>query len=108
MHISSERKPVGREFLSEIAGWKAKEIQRLRQDKGEVREETRQDDSRKESGNRRDEKSTKKGVTVMVAPQILLRSKQRKEIWKNSKKEFMFLSHFIEIKITAEVTDSTT
>ena len=42
----------------------------------------------------------------MVTPQILIRSKQRKEIWKNSKKEFMFLSHFIEIKITAEVTDS--
>ena len=54
---------MGREFLSEIARRKAKEIQCIRQDEREMREETRQDDSRKESGNRKDETSTKKGVT---------------------------------------------
>ena len=63
MYISSEREPVGREFLSEIAWRKAKEIQRLREDEREVREKARQDDSRKESRNRQDETSTKKGVT---------------------------------------------
>ena len=63
MYLSSERKPVGREFLSEIAWRKAKKIQCLRQDEREMREETRQDDSRKESRNRKDETSTKKGVT---------------------------------------------
>ena len=63
MYLSSERKPVGREFLSEIARRKAKEIQRLRKDEGEMREKARQDDSRKESGNRQDETSIKKGVT---------------------------------------------
>ena len=52
-----------RQFLSEIAWRKAKEIQRLRQDEREMREETRQDDSRKESGNRKTKTSTKKGVT---------------------------------------------
>ena len=69
---------MGREFLSEIAWRKAKEIQRLRKDEGEMREETRQDDSRKESGNRKTKTSTKKGVTNTVAPQILTCSKQRK------------------------------
>ena len=68
---------MGREFLSKIAWRKAKEIQRLRQDEREMREETRQDDSRKESGNRKDETSTKKGVTNTVTPQILTCSKQR-------------------------------
>ena len=63
MYLSSEREPMGREFLSEIARRKAKEIQRLREDERETREETRQDDSRKESGNRQDEASTKKGLT---------------------------------------------
>ena len=63
MYLSSERESVGREFLSEIAWRKAKEIQRLRQDEREMREEARQDDSRKESGNRQDETSTKKGLT---------------------------------------------
>ena len=63
MYLSSEREPVGREFLSETAWRKAKEIQRLRQDEREMREKTRQDDSRKESGNRKDETSIKKGVT---------------------------------------------
>ena len=78
MYLSSERKPVGREFLSETAWRKAKEIQRLRQDEREMREETRQDDSRKESGNRKTKTSTKKGVTNTVTPQILHRCKQRK------------------------------
>jgi len=78
MYLSSERKPVGRELLSEIARQKAKKIQRLRQDEREMREETSQDDSRKESGNRQAETSTKKGVTNTVAPQILTCSKQRK------------------------------
>ena len=63
MYLSSEREPVGREFLSKTAWWKAKEIQYLREDEREMREETSQDDSRKESGNRQDEASTKKGVT---------------------------------------------
>ena len=57
---------MGREFLSEIARRKAKEIQRLRKDEREVREETRQDDSGKESRNRKDETSTKKGVTKVI------------------------------------------
>ena len=73
MYLSSEREPVGREFLSEIARRKAKEIQRLRQDEREMREETRQDDSRKESGNRQDETSTKKGLTKKSAL-IMLRT----------------------------------
>ena len=78
MYLSSEREPVGREFLSETAWRKAKKIQRLREDEREMREETRQDDSRKESGNRKTKTSTKKGVTNTVAPQILTCSKQRK------------------------------
>ena len=69
---------MGREFLSEIARRKAKEIQRLREDEREMREEARQDDSRKESGNRKTKTSIKKGVTELVSPQILIRSKQRK------------------------------
>ena len=68
MYLSSERESVGREFLSEIAWRKAKEIQRLRQDEREMREKARQDDSRKESRNRQDEASTKKGVTNTVNP----------------------------------------
>ena len=63
MYLSSEREPVGREFLPEIAWRKAKEIQRLRQDEREMREKTRENDSRKESGNRQDETSIKKGLT---------------------------------------------
>ena len=63
MRISSERKPVGREFLSEIARRKAKEIQRLRQDERKMREETRENDSGKESGNRKAKTSIKKGLT---------------------------------------------
>ena len=66
MYLSSEREPMGREFLSEIAWRKAKEIQRLREDEREMREEARQDDSRKESGNRQDETSIKKGVTKVI------------------------------------------
>ena len=66
MYLSSERNPVGREFLSEIAWRKAKEIQRLRQDEREMREKARQDDSRKESGNRKTKTSTKKGVTKVI------------------------------------------
>ena len=62
MYLSSEREPMGREFLSEIAWRKAKEIQRLRQDEREMREEARQDDSRKESGNRKTKTSAKTGV----------------------------------------------
>ena len=58
---------MGRELLSETAWRKAKEIQRLREDEREMREETRQDDSRKESGNRQDETSTKKGLTKKSA-----------------------------------------
>ena len=73
MYLSSERKPVGREFLSETAWRKAKEIQRLREDKGEVREETRENDSRKESGNRKTETSAKKGLTKKSAL-IMLRT----------------------------------
>ena len=73
VYLSSERKPVGREFLSEIAWRKAKEIQRLRQDEREMREETRQDDSRKESRNRQVETSTKKGLTKKSAL-IMLRT----------------------------------
>ena len=71
MYLSSERKPVGREFLSEIAWRKAKEIQRLRQDEREMREETRENDSRKESGNRQAKTSTKKGVTELVTLKTL-------------------------------------
>ena len=74
MYLSSERKPVGREFLSEIARRKAKEIQRLRQDEREMREKARQDNSGKESGNRKDETSIQKGVTKVI-PQILICSK---------------------------------
>ena len=71
MYLSSEREPMGREFLSETAWRKAKEIQRLRQDEREMREEARQDDSRKESRNRQDETSTKKGVTELVTLKTL-------------------------------------
>ena len=56
MYLSSERKPVGREFLSKTARRQAKEIQRLRQDEREMREKARQDDSREKSGNRKTEK----------------------------------------------------
>ena len=59
---AKKRKLMGRQFLSEIAWRKAKEIQRVRQDESGVREETRQDDSGKESGNRQAEKGAKKGL----------------------------------------------
>jgi hypothetical protein len=36
-----------------------------------MREKARQDDSRKESGNRQDETSTKKGVTELVTLKTL-------------------------------------
>ena len=54
---------MGRQFLSEIARWQAKEIQRVRQDESRMRKETCQDDSGEENGNRKTEKGTKKGLT---------------------------------------------
>ena len=78
MYLSSERKPVGREFLSEIARRKAKEIQRLRQDEREMREETRQDDSRKESGNRKDETSTKTEKVIQFNIDLTIENKERR------------------------------
>ena len=54
---------MGREFLSETAWRKAKEIQRLRRDEREVREKARENDSRKESGNRKVKTSNEKGLT---------------------------------------------
>ena len=71
MYLSSEREPMRREFLSETAWRKAKEIQRLREDEREMREKARQDDSRKESGNRQDETSIKKGLTKIKNNSII-------------------------------------
>ena len=78
MYLSSERKPVGREFLSEIAWRKAKEIQRLRQDEREMREETRQDDSRKESGNRKPKTSTKTEKVIQFNIDLTIENKERR------------------------------
>ena len=78
MYLSSEREPMGREFLSEIARRKAKEIQRLRQDEREMREEARQDDSRKESGNRQDETSTKTEKVIQFNIDLTIENKERR------------------------------
>ena len=78
MYLSSERKSVGREFLSEIAWRKAKEIQRLREDEREMREETRQDDSRKESGNRKAKTSTKTEKVIQFNIDLTIENKERR------------------------------
>ena len=78
MYLSSERKPVGREFLSEIARRKAKEIQRLREDEREMREEARQDDSRKESGNRKAKTSTKTEKVIQFNIDLTIENKERR------------------------------
>ena len=70
---------MGREFLSEIAWRKAKEIQRLRQDEREMREKARENDSRKESGNRKAKTSTKNGVTNTVTLKIYTMTNKEKE-----------------------------
>ncbi len=69
---------MGREFLSEIAWRKAKEIQRLREDKREMREETRQDDSRKESGNRKVETSAKTEKVIQFNIDLTIENKERR------------------------------
>ena len=78
MYLSSEREPVGREFLSEIARRKAKEIQRLRENEREVREKARQDDSRKESGNRKAKTSTKTEKVIQFNIDLTIENKERR------------------------------
>ena len=78
MYLSSERKPVGREFLSEIAWRKAKEIQRLREDEREMREKARENDSRKESGNRKVKTSTKTEKVIQFNIDLTIENKERR------------------------------
>ena len=78
MYLSSERKPVGREFLPEIAWRKAKEIQRLREDEREMREKARENDSRKESGNRKVKTSTKTEKVIQFNIDLTIENKERR------------------------------
>ena len=78
MYLSSERKPVGRELLSEIAWRKAKEIQRLREDEREMREKARQDDSRKESRNSKTKTSTKTEKVIQFNIDLTIENKERR------------------------------
>ena len=78
MYLSSERKPMGREFLSEIARRKAKKIQRLRRDEREMREKARQDDSRKESRNSKTKTSTKTEKVIQFNIDLTIENKERR------------------------------
>ena len=69
---------MGREFLSEIARRKAKEIQRLRQDEREMREKARENDSRKESGNRKAKTSTKTEKVIQFNIDLTIENKERR------------------------------
>ena len=76
MPVSDKRQPLGGQLLPKTARRQAKKIQRLRRNKGAVRNQTRRDDRASQSRDRGRESKTKRGRRLR-RPQNLVCSKQR-------------------------------